>query len=193
MPGHSKSRAGVAARTGGPPGGVRRGNGAGHGGPAKGVGKGPARGYTWEQATEGNELSVVHGASSARFYGPVAEGLRDQLFALPSCPGYLRDPLWAFALRGWAEAEAQCLLGQEYLSSLTFEEQFTAKKQGQTAPIEIVQKLEKHAANMRDKVGLNPSSAARLGKSLAATELDIAKLAEHFMTSEMGEDPGGDD
>jgi hypothetical protein len=188
MPGHSKSRAGIAPRTGGPAGGTRRGNGAGHGGPARGEGQGPARGYTWEDAAEGNTLSVVHGASSARFYGPVAEGLKEQLFALPSCPGYLRDPLWTFALRGWAEAEAQCLLGQEYLSGLSVHEKYNARKQGQTAPIEIVQKLEKHAANMRDKVGLNPAAAARLGKSLSAAELDLAKLAEHFMAAEMGED-----
>jgi hypothetical protein len=106
------------------------------------------------------------------------------LFALPSCPGYLKDPLWAFALRGWAESEAQCLLGQEYLSSLTFEEKYNARKQGQAAPIEIVQKLEKHAANMRARVGLDPVSAAKLGKSLASTEVDLARLAQGLAEAE---------
>ena len=187
MPGHKNKRLGIAPPPGGPASGI----------PAGGVGKGdksgvPARGYTWDQFADGNEASVVHGASSARFYGPVAEGLRDQLFALPSCPGYLRDPLWAFALRGWAEAEAQCLLGQEYLASLPVHEKYNAKKQGQTAPIEIVQKLEKHAANMRDKVGLNPSSAARLGKLLKSTELDIARLAAGFGEELLAEDEDGD-
>jgi hypothetical protein len=180
MPGHSKSRAGIAPRTGGPPGGVRRGNGAGHGGPAKGAGKGPARGYTWEQATEGNELSVVHGAATEKVYTPIAEVITTDLLTDVTCPDYLKAPVMRYAIRGWAVAEAKCLLVEEWLESLSTEEQFVARKQGQSAPMEIWVKLEKHAANMRARLGLDPVSKVRIGKALTSTGLDLAQLAAKY-------------
>jgi hypothetical protein len=48
-------------------------------------------------------------------------------------------------------------------------------------------RFETQAANLRGRLGLDPLSRARLGKDIAATEVDIAKLMAG-MADEEGDD-----
>ena len=115
-----------------------------------------------------------------KVYTPVAETVLAELLTDSSCPEYLKSPPMRWALRGWAVAEAKCVLLSEYVESLPFDQQVNAKKQGQTAPVEIWVKLEKHAANQRARLGLDPVSKVRIGKALTSTGLDLAQLAARY-------------
>lgn len=192
MPGHKNKRLGLASPSGGPPGGVRHGSGIPAGGEGKGDKSGiPAQGM-WpahtSESLQGNEYGLVHGASSQKYYGPVAHLIAEDLLTDAGCPDYLKRTVMVHSIRGWAEAEAKCVLARTYLESLDMEDQFTARKQGQAAPIEIWSKLEKHAANMRSRLGLDPVSASRIGKSLTSAGLDLAKMAAEFGDDLMGRD-----
>lgn len=166
---------------------------------------------------DGHELSMVDGHRSERKVGPLAEQIAAELLAAPDTPAHLREPVFAASVQAWAHAEATCSLMRAWLadrdlmagltSATTTEEEetqsgktITRKGKSRSVPsvLEILRKYEAHAANMRSKLGLDPASAARVGRDLAlarhmnasTTALDDA-LAEAERKRELGTGDAG--
>jgi len=153
-----------------------------------------ARGYSWEPFAPGNTAALVHGIHSERALAPVVQQLADVLLGEGNTPPYLQAIEFAPAVRAWLRAEAQALLGSEWLESMSVEARFEPKKAGTAAPAEIVRKLETAAAGHRQRLGLDPLSKARLGRDVTGAQLDLASYLMHQMDAATGgEDGDGDD
>lgn len=107
-------------------------------------------------------------------FSPVAEAIRDEV--LLAGPEFLRDPSFVFAVRSWAEAEAQLLLYESWMEQLPPGARYTAKG-AQAPPVDQWRKLSVHAAGLRRPLGLDPVSRVRIGASLASQSVDLAQLA----------------
>lgn len=152
----------------------------------------------------GNESAVVHGARSERHVGPLAARIAAELLADPDTPAHIREPVFAASVQAWARAEAVVrllwawLADRDIMSGLTalastIEDEVRAK--GKTnrksvtrtipAVLDQLRRWESIASSLRSKLGLDPASAAKVGRDLAlarhmnagATPLDDA-LAE---------------
>ena len=133
------------------------------GAPASGV---PARHYRWEPFAEGNAASVRHGAFSERRIAPLADRARSGL--LDAAP-WLASPAFAPAVEAWARAEARVALVDTYVA-----EQGPLDENGKPRPaIELLIRLERLAFTLRQAVGLDPASRARIERDLAAGVHDL--------------------
>ena len=122
----------------------------------------------------GNLAKMKHGARSPRRVDPVAADLVAVLLA-DDAVQYLRAPRFAAAVQAWAQAEAKCALIAEWVDGMAVE-RAAESKQGQTSPLELLRKWEATAQTHRGRLGLDPLSAARLGKDVASARVDIAQL-----------------
>jgi hypothetical protein len=113
----------------------------------------------------GNELAVKHGAGSPRKLDPIARELVDDLLRDESVT-YLRARRFASAVAAWATAEAKCQLLATWVEGMALVDA-TDSGQGRTSPLELLRRWEETAQSRRSKLGLDPSSAARLGKDVA--------------------------
>lgn len=150
----------------------------------------------------GHEASLVHGAHSERHAGPLAAQIAQELLDDPDTPEHIREPLFQAAVQAWARAEAICRLlwawleGRDIMTALTdasttVEDEETSKgsvhRVSRTkhlpAVLDQLRRYETHAANLRSKLGLDPASAAKVGRDLAmrrhldATPLNAALAA----------------
>jgi hypothetical protein len=141
---------------------------------------------SWDQFGDGNSAALVHGVRSEAVFSPVAEAIAGE--TLGSAPEYLGDVSFRFALRSWAEAEAQLLLYESWMEQLPQGARYTARG-AQAPPVDLWRKLSAHAANLRKPLGLDPVSRVRIGQSLASQNVDLARLA----MMEFGGDQEGDD
>ena len=134
---------------------------------AKGAGRGgPARDYSWEPFELGNEAAVRHGAWSERRVAPLADQARTRL--LDVAP-WLASPAFAPAVEAWARAEARVALVDTYVA-----EQGPLDENGKPRPaIELLIRLERLALTLRQAVGLDPASRARIERDLAAGVHDL--------------------
>lgn len=154
------------------------GNGAGRGAPA------------WQRppfATD-NTVALTHGAYSPAVLNPVAAQLVEELLESPSCPPHLlEDPeRWKYALGAWGRAEGRVLLLESYqagmdagdgLSELTEAEETTEHGKGKTvkritarrreSTQAALDRVERHARNCRNDLGLTPMAAARMRLEVA--------------------------
>lgn len=148
----------------------------------------------------GNSVAVTHGATSPRRLLPLAEAFAAALLADGETPAYLKDPLYARAVMGWARAEAVVDLLSEWLSGQDLEAGLTevtrsaetedrdggrdeggrvTRKSVSRRTAGVLEQLRKHevlAMNLRAQLGLSPLSRARLGKDVAAQKADLARL-----------------
>jgi len=147
----------------------------------------------------GNETAVTHGATSERHVGPLAAQIAQELLEDADTPDHLREPMFAASVHAWARAEAVCRLlwawleGRDIMAGLTAAATTTEEEthsKGKTnrrsvtrsvpAVMDMLRRYEVHAANLRSRLGLDPASAARVGRDLAvarhinATPLDAA-------------------
>jgi hypothetical protein len=114
----------------------------------------PARGYSWDPFQPGHVLSVKSGATSPRAIEPVAEALTAGI--LEQRPDLERHP---FAVAAWARAEARALLIARWFADGIFD------KDGNERPgVRRLVEFERMAAQMREKLGLDPRSEAQLAK-----------------------------
>ena len=152
----------------------------------------------------GHEMSLVHGARSERKVGPLAAQIAHDLLTGPDVPPHIREPMFAASVQAWARSEAIIRLLWAWLeerdvmaglasATTTTEDETQAKgkitrksvTRSVASVIDTLRRYEVHAANLRSKLGLDPASAARVGRDLAlarhmnvgATPLDDA-LAE---------------
>lgn len=143
--------------------------------------------------TQGHEITLKHGANSPRRVDPIAAALVTELLQDESL-AYLRAPRYAAAVQAWANTEAKCALIAAWVDQMPIE-QAASSKPGTQPVLELLRKWEATAQTHRARLGLDPLSAARLGKDVAqgrqadaATELTrMRRDAEARRAAEMGE------
>jgi hypothetical protein len=137
--------------------------------------------------THANEAAVIHGARSERYVGPLAARIAQELLDDPDTPSHIGEPLFQASVQAWARAEAVCALLWAWLedrdimagltaAATTTEEEKSSrgkvnrKSVTRSVPsvLDTLRRYEAHAAQLRSKLGLDPASAARLGRDLAA-------------------------
>jgi hypothetical protein len=135
--------------------------------PAKGEGRGgPARGYTWPPFEPGNVAAIRHGAFSERRIAPLADRARAGL--LDAAP-WLDSPAFSPAVDAWARVEARAALVGAYV-----DENGPLDDEGRPrAATELLVRLERLALALRQAVGLDPASRARIERDLAAGVRDL--------------------
>jgi hypothetical protein len=148
-----------------------------------------------------NEAALAHGARSERHVGPLAARIAGDLLTDPDVPPHIREPMFAASVQAWARAEAVCALMWAWLEERDLIEGLTSattttedEERGKgtahrrivtrtvASVIDTLRKYDVHAANLRGRLGLDPASAARVGRDLAlsrrmnagATPLDDA-------------------
>lgn len=120
---------------------------------------------------QGNTLALVHGARSPRVVEPIALALRNE--AIEATP-HLGDARWASELDAWARAEAKVVVLMQYESKVGALDENGAPR----SYLAELDRAEKRAASARDRLGMNPASAARLASCLAGAErsMSLAQL-----------------
>lgn len=113
----------------------------------------------------GNDLAVTHGASSPARVDPLAQQYLDEILNDPSTQ-YLTAPRFQAALWHWAQAQARVQLLTDYVDSMTMTAAASSDR-GQTSPLELLRKWMATAQTWAARLGLDPLSAARLGKDVA--------------------------
>jgi hypothetical protein len=166
----------------------------------------------------GNEEALATGHRSERRVGPLAAQIAGDLLTDPDVPPHIREPLFAAAVQAWARSEAivrllwawleerDIMAGLTAAATTTEEETQSGGKTSRksvtrsvASVIDTLRKYEVHSANLRSKLGLDPASAARVGRDLAltrhmsagATPLDAA-LAEIEQRRALAAGNGGD-
>jgi Phage terminase, small subunit len=124
--------------------------------------------YRWADATPGNTIALKHGAWSPRKIDPLAAEIIEQV---TNDLEWLR-PCDRPALHAWARAEARIQLLSEFLA-----ERGDLDDDGSVRPAaDLLTRLETQAAGLRSRLGLDPLSRARLGRDVAASQVDLARL-----------------
>ena len=142
----------------------------------------PPRGYSWQPFQPGHELTLKHGAFSPRRVDPIAAGLVDQVLADPQCSD-LESPRWRAALWAWARAEAQVQLLDAWLAKAgeqSGDGVGDLDAEAVRSAYLLLHRAETRATTQRGRLGLDPLSAARLGRDRAAASVDLAKLMDEL-------------
>ncbi|QIK76040.1 hypothetical protein [Nocardioides piscis] len=138
----------------------------------------PTRGYSWEPFTAGNQVAVTHGAYSERLVEPRAREIAQGLADSGELPAYLAEPRY----RGAVMDLARCLAQRERLGA------YLEATATQAVPAELAEngevrsaaallgKVERALERHRDRLGLSPLAAARLGKDVAAQQVSLAQV-----------------
>jgi hypothetical protein len=138
----------------------------------------PARKYSWEPFQPGHTLSTRHGAFSPRKVDPLASEMVDLILGDPAL-AYLQAPHWRPAIWAWAKSEAQCQLLEEYLARRAEEAGDGVGDLGDErvrSAYLLHHRASARAMSGRRQLGLDPLSAARLGRDKAAAGVDMAQL-----------------
>ena len=116
----------------------------------------------------GNELAATyHGAYSPRRVDPLASELVEQLLA-DNDVAYLRAAKWGPAVWAWGRCEARIQLVTEYLFDLVGSGRLGDLDDPRvSAAYRLLDRFEAQAVQQRGRLGLDPMSAAKLGKDVA--------------------------
>lgn len=121
----------------------------------------------------GHALSLRHGAFSPRHVNPLAREIVEELLADPAV-AYVAAPRFRAAVWSWARAEARVQLLERWVEN---HDDGGVDEDGSVSPVLTALRLwHVRAANQLSKLGLDPMSAARLGRDVAAGEVDMARL-----------------
>lgn len=113
----------------------------------------------------GNTLSLKHGVNAPTRVEPLAHQFIDEVCSDPST-AYLAQPRFQSALWSWASAQAKVQLISTWVDDMTLEESADSER-GQTSPLELLRRWMTTAQTWASRLGLDPLSAARLGKDVA--------------------------
>lgn len=114
-----------------------------------------ARGYSWAPFQPGHELSLQHGAYSPRTWRPLADRIAAEL---PDIAPWCTRPTYGPAVAAWSRTEAQLQLVMTWL-----DEHGPLDGDGAPRPAtSLLAKLEAHARELRNDLGLSPLALARL-------------------------------
>lgn len=123
----------------------------------------------------GNTLAVTHGAYSPARVDPIAQELIAGLWSDPTLE-YLQAPRFARSVHQWAIAQAKVDLLSDWVDGMDIQ-QAADSDRGKTSPLELLRKWMTTAQGYAQRLGLDPLSAARLGKDIAGTrQADAATL-----------------
>lgn len=139
--------------------------------------------------------NATHGAYSPRKFDPLARELVDGVLANPAT-GYLQAPHWRPALWAWARAEAQVQLLTEWLATQGEKTRDGVGDLGSErvrSAYLLLHRAEARATTGRTRLGLDPLSAARLGRDKTAAALDAAQLMKQLADAERRRREDGDD
>lgn len=126
----------------------------------------------------GNEMAAKHGAYSPRKVDPLAGAFVDAVLA-DGGARHAHAQVYRPALWAWARAEAQVQLLTEYLAvagEAAGEGVGDLESERVRAAYLLLHRAEARALSGRARLGLDPLSRARLGKDVAAGQLDTARL-----------------
>lgn len=149
----------------------------------------PARGYTWEPFQPGHFLSTRHGAYSDRLVGPRALEIAQAMADDGALPVYLGEPRYRPAVLAYATVLARIERLEQYLESNAAEgipQELEADGQVKAAT-GLLMALERAADRHRDRLGLSPLAAARLGRDVAATQSVTLELEQRRREREEGD------
>lgn len=119
-----------------------------------------------------NELRTTHGANSPRRVDPLMTALLSAVAGDDVELSWLR-PADQPSVRAWARTEARITLVSEWLALHGGD----LDEHGEVrAASHLLNRLEARAESLRSKLGFDPLSRAKLGKDVAATGVDLAKL-----------------
>ena len=121
----------------------------------------------------GNKGGMLHGATSPRYVQPLAEQIAAEMRADID---YLGTPRFAERLGAYSRAEARARLYGAWVENLTIAE--AASNPDGDPPLEVLRKLETRAANMADRLGLNPSSAHLYSREIELSRRTLERRAE---------------
>lgn len=141
-------------------------------------GRTPARGYSWPPFQPGHTLSVRHGAYSPRRVDPLAAEIVQGLLGDTST-AYLQAPRYRLALWALGRAEAQVQLLSEWLGEHAEEAGDGVgdlSDEATRSAYLLLHRAESRADRSRARLGLDPLSAARLGRDVVAASVDVARL-----------------
>jgi hypothetical protein len=113
----------------------------------------------------GNSLAVKHGVRSPSRVDPLAQLFVDELVSDVSL-AYLGAPRFSAALWSWAQASAKVQLLEEYVDTMSIWEAADSER-GKTSALELLRKWMSTASAAASRLGLDPLSAARLGKDVS--------------------------
>lgn len=113
----------------------------------------------------GNQLALKHGAFSAARTDPIAQRFIDEI-AADENTAYLAAPRFQAQLWTWATAAARVELLSAWIDDMTIESA-TFSGKGQVSPLELLRKWITTTQTLSARMGLDPLSAARLGKDVA--------------------------
>jgi hypothetical protein len=124
----------------------------------------------------GNRAALKHGAWSGRLVDPRAAEMVQALLELANTAespvAYLGDVSYGSAVRAWARCEARLTLLDEYIAT-----HGDLDDEGNPRPASsLMNALEARAEALRSRLGLDPLSRARLGRDIAAGQVDVARL-----------------
>ncbi len=128
--------------------------------------------------TSGNLLGLRHGAFSDRLVRPraleIAHGLADD----GALPAYLAEPRYRPAVMAYAMTLARLERVESYLEGLAAEGVPPELEADGTvkAATGLVMALERAADRHRDRLGLSPLAAARLGRDVAASQVSLSLM-----------------
>lgn len=122
----------------------------------------------------GNQLAVTHGAFSKQRTDPIARRLLEEI-ATDDTTSYLAAPKFHAQLWQWAVAQARVEILTEYVDSMDLDDAMDSKA-GKTSPLDLLRKWMVTALGMANHMGFTPRSAAGMGKAIAGTRVDLAKL-----------------
>jgi hypothetical protein len=138
--------------------------------------------------------TASHMAYSPRKVDPLAQELVDLVLADPAT-AYLQAGQWRPALYAWARAEAQVQLISEWLASQATEKHPLGDLNDDRvkAAYLLLHRAETRATTGRTRLGLDPLSAARLGRDRTAAALDAAQLMAQLERQERERQEAGAD
>lgn len=120
----------------------------------------------------GHELSLKHGIYSPRTVDPRAAELVEGVLADPEL-GYLAQPRFRAAVWSWARAETRVQLLEGWLSD---HDSIGVDGDGGVLPVLVALRgWVMTASKMLTRLGLDPASAASLGRDVAAAQVDVVE------------------
>jgi hypothetical protein len=143
----------------------------------------------------GHQLSLRHGAYSPRRVDPLAQELIDAVLEDPAT-NYLRAAHWRPALYAWAQAEAQVQLLTEWLAKrgeASGDGVGDLSDESVRSVYLLLHRAAGRATTGRTRLGLDPLSAARLGRDRNAAAVDMAKLMQLAAEEDQRQQEGGSD
>ena len=157
----------------------------------------PPRGYTKTHPPfePNNEIALKHGAFSETKIAPVAKQVVTQAIETVA---WLEAPEYGAALNAWARAEARCELLSVYL-----DQHGLLDDEGHPRPAtKLMLSLERHAAECRGRLGLDPIARAKLEQAMSTTarnavdvQAELARARELRLQAEArqnAQEPPGD-